>query len=68
MGLSAEFCCLACTCGGADRGQMLSNSGEKLAAVNGLVSGDGHGSALANPISLLRMARGMSVMAITRWM
>jgi hypothetical protein len=22
MGLSAEFCCLACTCGGADRGHL----------------------------------------------
>ncbi len=32
------------------------------------VSEDGHSSALANPISLLRMARGMSVRAITRWM
>jgi len=31
-------------------------------------SGDGHSSALANPISFLRMARGMSVMTITGWM
>jgi hypothetical protein len=30
--------------------------------------GDGHSSALANPISFSRIARGMSMMVITRWM
>ena len=40
MGLSGKFCDLACTCGGADRGHMLSNSGEKFASGNAFVSGD----------------------------
>src|ERR1039457_7281312 len=40
MGFRIEFFCLACTCGGADRGHMLSNSGEKFAAGNAFVSGD----------------------------
>src|ERR1039458_6377663 len=40
MGFSIEFCCLACTCGCADRGHMLSNSGEKFAAGNAFVSGE----------------------------
>jgi hypothetical protein len=40
MGLSVEFCCLACTCGGANRGHVLSNSGERFAVGNGFVSGD----------------------------
>src|ERR1700692_611881 len=44
MGLSAECCCLACTCGGAGRGHMLSNSGEKFEARNAFVSGDGRSS------------------------
>src|SRR5271155_1429112 len=37
-------------------------------AASSSVSGDGHSSALANRVSFLRMARGMSVMAITGWM
>jgi hypothetical protein len=40
MGLSVEFCRLACTYGCADRGLMLSNSGEKFAVGNAFVSGD----------------------------
>ena len=40
IGLSIEFCCLACTFGGARRCHMLSKSGGKMAG-NGLVSGDG---------------------------
>jgi hypothetical protein len=44
MGLSVEFCCLAYTCGGVDRGHKLSNSSEKFEAGNALVSGDGRSS------------------------
>jgi hypothetical protein len=33
---------LAYTCGGADLGHVLSNSGEKFETGNGLVSGDWH--------------------------
>src|ERR1017187_2185483 len=40
MGLSGKFCDLACTCGGARRCHMLSNSGEKFTAGNAFVSGD----------------------------
>src|ERR1035437_7444811 len=44
IGLSIEFCCLACTCGCADWGQLsdicCQRAHEKFAAGNAFVSGD----------------------------